>query len=69
MVDPEDIIVETIADHAGGVLSTDSSVGIRITHLPTRIVVERSSERSQHDNRHRALEDLEELLAAREAQP
>ena len=66
MIDPKDIIVETIPFRTGGFGVHKSGSGIRITHLPTRIVAERTSERSQHSNRQRALDDLEQLLAARE---
>lgn len=63
-VDPKDVRSETMrASGAGGqhVNTTDSAV--RLTHIPTKIVVSMQEQRSQHKNRARAWQILRGKIA------
>ena len=68
-INPADLKVDTFrSSGAGGqhVNKTDSA--IRITHLPTGVVVESQTERSQHANRDKAMKRLKAMLVEAEAE-
>lgn len=66
-VNPADLKIDTFrASGAGGQHINKTSSAIRVTHLPTGMVVECQDERSQYKNKDKALKILRSRLLAQE---
>jgi peptide chain release factor 1 len=66
-INPADLKVDTFrSSGAGGQHVNKTESAIRITHVPTGVVVESQTERSQHANRDKAMKRLKAMLVEAE---
>ena len=62
-INADDIVVQSWSSKSRGAWDVNADTGVKITHIPTGIIVTCEKERSQHKNRHLAMTELSRMIS------